>query len=94
MYYAVSHWNSYFNAFLYLNDSSLYPLQLVLRDILVMSQINASSITDPDLAYVLQGLADSLKYSLIVVSSIPVLLIYPFAQKYFVEGVMVGSIKG
>ena len=94
MYYAVGHWNSYFNAFLYLTDKTLFPLQIVLREILVMSQISASAIEDPDLATAMQGLADLLKYSLIVVASVPVLLLYPFAQKYYVEGVMIGSVKG
>ncbi|MGI5899271.1 MAG: carbohydrate ABC transporter permease [Christensenellales bacterium] len=94
MYYAVGHWNSYFNAFLYLNSKNLFPLQLVLREILVMSQISAASIEDADLAIAMQGLADLLKYALIIVSSLPVLLLYPLAQKYFVEGIMIGSIKG
>jgi len=94
MYYAVAHWNSYFNAFLYLNDRDLYPLQLYLREILVNSQFDASSITDPEIIEMMQGLADTLKYVVIVVSTLPLMMVYPFVQKYFVKGVMIGSVKG
>ena len=94
MYYAVAHWNDYFNAFLYLNKRSLYPLQLFLREILVNSQFDSSVMSDPEAAQQLQGLADTLKYVVIVVSTLPLMCIYPFVQKYFVKGVMIGSIKG
>lgn len=94
MYYAVSHWNDYFNAFLYLNKRNLYPLQLFLREILVNSQFDSSVMSDPEAAQQLQGLADTLKYVVIVVSTLPLMCIYPFVQKYFVKGVMIGSIKG
>lgn len=94
MQYAVGHWNAYFNAFIYLTKTELYPLQVFLREILVMNQIAANNITDPETAVAMQGLADLLKYSLIVISSAPILCIYPFFQKYFVKGVMIGSIKG
>lgn len=94
MQYAVGHWNAYFNAFIYLTKKELYPLQVFLREILVMNQIAASDIVDPETAIAMQGLADLLKYSLIVISSAPILCIYPFFQKYFVKGVMIGSIKG
>jgi multiple sugar transport system permease protein/putative aldouronate transport system permease protein len=94
LYYAVGHWNSYFNAFLYLNTSRLYPLQIVLRDILLANTFDASLIVDEELAAAKQGLADLLKYSLMVVSSLPVILMYPFVQKYFTKGVLIGSIKG
>lgn len=94
LYYAVGHWNSYFSAFLYLNDKKLYPLQLVLRDILVSNSISATDITDDAILAGRQGMADLLKYSLIVVSSLPVICMYPFVQKYFVKGVMIGSVKG
>jgi multiple sugar transport system permease protein/putative aldouronate transport system permease protein len=93
MQYAVGHWNAYFNAFIYLTKKELYPLQVFLREILVMSHI-ASDITDPVTAVAMQGMADLLKYSLIVISTVPILCIYPFFQKYFVKGVMIGSIKG
>ena len=94
MQYAVGHWNAYFNAFIYLTKKELYPLQVFLREILIMSQIVTSDIVDPETAVAMQGLADLLKYSLIVISSAPILCIYPFFQKYFVKGVMIGSIKG
>lgn len=94
LFYGVGHWNAYFNAFLYLNDRNLYPLQIFLREILVNNTMDLNSFTDPTLLEAKQGLADLLKYSLIIVASVPVLCLYPFAQKYFVKGVMIGSVKG
>ena len=94
LYYAVAHWNSYFNAFLYLTNDKLYPLQLVLRNILLANQMDAAMVTDMEQMESKQGLADLIKYALIVVSSLPVLIIYPFIQTYFVKGVMIGSVKG
>ena len=94
LYYAVGHWNSYFSAFMYLSDRSKYPQQIVLREILIMGQIAESDITDLDSAERIQGLSQLLKYALIVISSAPMMLIYPFVQKYFVKGVMIGSLKG
>ena len=90
----MGHWNAYFNAFLYLNDRNKYPLSLFLREILVNNQMTESMDIDPDILERKQGLADVLKYSLILVSTVPVLCVYPFAQKYFVQGVMIGSLKG
>ena len=94
MQYAIGHWNAYFNAFIYLSDSDMYPLQIFLREILVMNNIDTSEIVDEETAIAMQGMADLLKYSLIIVSTAPILCIYPFAQKYFVKGVMMGSLKG
>jgi multiple sugar transport system permease protein/putative aldouronate transport system permease protein len=94
MQYAVYHWNAYFNAFIYLTTQELHPLQVFLREILIMNQMAAADVTDPATAQAMLGLADLLKYALIVVSSAPILCIYPFFQKYFVKGVMIGSIKG
>ena len=94
LYYAVAHWNSYFNAFLYITDSKLYPLQLVLRNILIANQMDSAMMTDFDSMTSKQGLADLMKYSLIVVSTLPVLIMYPFVQKHFIKGVMVGAVKG
>ena len=94
LYYAVGHWNSYFDAFLYLNNSKLYPLQIILRDILVLNTVDVNIMYDVELAMLQQGLANLLKYSLIVVSIVPILCLYPFVQKYFIKGVMIGSIKG
>lgn len=94
LYYAVAHWNSYFNAFLYITDSKLNPLQIVLRNILLANQIDTAMTTDFDTMTSKQGLADVLKYSLIVVSTLPVMIMYPFVQKHFTKGVMIGAVKG
>lgn len=93
LYYAVAHWNSYFNAMLYLRDRDLYPLQLVLRDVLNASQVDLSEI-DAEILAQMTGAADLVKYALIVVSTVPILCVYPFVQKYFEKGVMIGSVKG
>ena len=94
MQYAVSHWNSWFSAFLYLSDDKKYPLQMMLRRILVMNQIKASDYVDEETLVAMEGMADLLKYSLIVVATVPILCAYPFIQKYFVKGIMIGSLKG
>lgn len=94
LFYAVNHWNAYFNALIYLRDESLYPLQLVLRNILIVSQssfLDESGSTFGMTEKLL--LAESIKYAVIIVSCIPVLIMYPFVQKHFVKGVMIGSIK-
>ena len=92
LYYGVAYWNGWFNAAIYLNEKSLYPLQLVLREILLANDTSAMT----------QGMgfsdgisiAETVKYAVIVVSTIPILCIYPFMQKYFDKGVMVGALKG
>lgn len=94
LYYAVGHWNAYFNAFIYLNDRNMYPLSLFLREILISNQMTEAMDIDPELLEKKQGLSDVLKYSLIVVSTVPILCVYPFIQKYFIKGVMIGSLKG
>ncbi|MBO5339734.1 MAG: carbohydrate ABC transporter permease [Oscillospiraceae bacterium] len=94
LYYAVSHWNSYFQAMLYLRDRDLLPLQMILREILNASKINAEDVSDPALLAELAGAADLVKYALIVVSSAPIIAAYPFVQKFFEKGVMIGSVKG
>jgi multiple sugar transport system permease protein/putative aldouronate transport system permease protein len=94
LFYAVGHWNAYFGALIYLNEPKLYPLQLILRTILVANRVNLSDIEDPEVIAAKQGLADLLKHSLIIVSTAPILALYPFVQKYFIKGVMIGSIKG
>ena len=94
LFYGVGHWNAYFNAMIYLHDKALYPLTLFLREILMASQIDPSTVQDPELQARLQDMVGVIKYALIMVSMIPVLLIYPFVQKYFVKGVMIGSVKG
>ncbi|MFN8465889.1 MAG: carbohydrate ABC transporter permease [Caldilineaceae bacterium] len=90
--YAVGQWNAYFDALLYLKSADLYPLQLVLRSILILNTFTSGSM-EASVMIERQQLADLLKYSLIVVGSLPVLLIYPFAQRYFVRGMLIGSVK-
>ncbi|MCM3746869.1 carbohydrate ABC transporter permease [Paenibacillus pasadenensis] len=92
--YAVGMWNSYFDALIYLNDSKLFPLQLVLRSILVMNQVDPEMMRDAQQMIQAQGLSTLLKYSLIVVASAPVLILYPFVQRFFIKGIMIGSLKG
>ena len=94
LYYGVGNWNSYFNAMIYLKSQELYPLQLVLREILKLGKVDMTMVTDMEALQRLQGLTALLKYSVIVVASLPMMLIYPFVQKYFVKGVMIGSLKG
>ena len=93
IWYAVGHWNSYFNAFLYLSDQKLYPLQIFLRQILIQNNFDAE-LMDEDMRAQIQNLQEVLKYSIIVVSTAPLMFIYPFVQKFFVKGVMIGSVKG
>ena len=87
MFYAVAHWNSYFTAVLYLSKPELYPLQIILRQVVLMNEIveNATSTEE--------AMAEGIKYATIVVAMLPMLCIYPFVQRYFVKGVMVGSVK-
>ena len=91
--YAVAQWNGYFDALIYLKSSDLQPLQLVLRNILILNTISGGTM-DPAALAQRRQLADLLKYCLVVVGSVPVLLIYPFVQRYFVRGMLIGSIKG
>lgn len=94
--YGVMHWNRFFEALIYLQDKDLHPLQLVLRRILILNQIDGSMMDSVDIELMArkQGLAELLKFSLIVVATLPMLILYPFIQRYFVKGVMIGSIKG
>ena len=94
LYYAVGHWNSYFDAFLYLSDQEMMPLQIKLRSILIINQMDEAFLGDESNKEARENLADLLKYALIIVSSVPVLVLYPFVKKYFVKGVMLGSLKG
>lgn len=92
LWYAVGHWNSYFNALVYLRNSEKYPLQLVLRDILIANSTDSmmtSSASDDKYA-----IGETIKYATIIVSTLPIICLYPFLQKYFVKGVMIGAIKG
>ncbi|MGI6260618.1 MAG: carbohydrate ABC transporter permease [Acutalibacteraceae bacterium] len=96
LYLAVNYWNSYFNAMIFLTDRSKYPLALYLREILLTVSTNASSSVASDAASAakLQKMSQVIKYGIIVVSTLPIICVYPFLQKYFVKGVMIGSIKG
>lgn len=97
LFYGIGHWNAYFNAMIYLNNRHLFPLQLFLQEILLTQQINMDrsvSVSEMESIAVQQRLAEMVKYVVIVVSTLPVLVIYPFMQKHFVRGVMIGSIKG
>lgn len=95
MYIAVGHWNSYFSAMMYMSDSSKYPLQMFLREILLATSTAAGeSDLDPEVLKEMQSLVQVIRYSVIVVSTAPIICVYPFLQKYFMKGVMVGSIKG
>ena len=90
--YAVGQWNAYFDALIYLKSADLFPLQLILRSIII--QNNSAGAMDAAKMVERQQLAELLKYSLIVVATLPVLVIYPFVQRHFVQGMLVGSIKG
>lgn len=97
LYYAVGHWNDFYTALIYLNSEKLLPLQSFLRDLLMRAQTTMNvSMSGMDAASIeaKMKLAQTLKYSVIIVSTVPVLCIYPFIQKYFVKGVMIGSVKG
>lgn len=96
LYLAVSYWNSYFNAMIFLTDTDKYPLQLYLRQILLTVSESASMDTslDPEALIQLQQMGQVIKYGVIVVATVPIICVYPFIQKYFVKGVMIGSVKG
>jgi len=101
LYYGVGHWNAYFNAMIYIQDRDLYPLQVFLRDILMKGQFAAEAMQEGGLSVSEMkelakqtDTANMIKYAVIVVSTVPMLAIYPFLQKYFAKGVMIGSVKG
>lgn len=89
LYYAVYHWNSWFNAMIFLHKKAQYPLQLILREILIQDEVTTAGGADA-----LAMDSDTIKYATIVVTTVPILCIYPFLQRYFVKGVMVGAVKG
>jgi putative aldouronate transport system permease protein len=94
MLYALSHWNSFFFAFVFLSSKALLPLQIILRNILIMSEIAMDSFGDLEYLARIAGMMNLLKFAVIVVASVPVLALYPFVQRSFVKGIMIGSIKG
>lgn len=90
LYYGVGHWNAWFNSMIYLEDKTKQPLQLVLRQILILSDMSDAGIGGDDM----EMLSETIKYATIIVSTVPILALYPFLQKYFTKGVMVGAVKG
>lgn len=98
LFCAVGHWNSFFNALIYLSNKAYYPLQLILREILISSeqlQTMANVVSEQaEDAVQRQNIAETIKYGLIIVSTLPLLIVYPFLQRYFVQGIMIGSVKG
>lgn len=94
--FATGHWNKYFEAMLYLSTPNKFPLQIILRNILIQNMVDFTAISATDIESLMerQYLAELLKYSLIIVSSIPLLVVYPLIQKYFVKGIMIGALKG
>lgn len=94
LYYAVAHWNDYMRGLIYLNTAEKYPLQLIIRSILIQTQMMAGDATDIVDIDARMKLAEAMKYGVIIVSCLPTLVLYPFVQKYFVKGIMVGSVKG
>lgn len=94
LYYAVGHWNSFFNGMMYIKNQELYPLQVILRDILLSGQNFASESTDMEYILEMERISRTIRYGVIIVSTLPVLILYPFVQKHFVKGVMIGSVKG
>lgn len=95
LWVAIGLWNGYFNPLIYINSENKYPLQLILRRILLMAQVDfGNSAVDPRVVMENQYLSQMLRYGTIIISSLPLMLIYPFVQKYFVKGVMIGAVKG
>lgn len=91
LFYSVGHWNSWFGALLYLRDRKMYPLQLILREILITNSVESMTT---GLSGDIDPVAENIKYATVVIATVPILLVYPFLQKYFVKGVMIGAIKG
>ncbi|MFK7693258.1 carbohydrate ABC transporter permease [Paenibacillus sp. HJGM_3] len=94
LFYSVGHWNAYFSALIYLTDRDLYPLQLFLREILIQGQMQEMLGVgdDTNARVIMEG--EAIKYAVVIVANLPVFLLYPFLQKYFVKGVMIGAVKG
>lgn len=96
LFYGVGHWNQYFTALVYLSDRNLFPLQLILREILVLNEMSAMMTDGVDVEAMAEQarIADIIKYAVMIVSALPLLIVYPFVQKLFVKGVLIGSLKG
>lgn len=94
LYYGVAKWNDYFNAMLFLYKDELQPLTIVMKEILIMGKVDMTQVTDASAVAKLQGMSELLKYSTMVVATLPVLMLYPLIQKHLVKGVMIGAVKG
>lgn len=94
LYYGVGQWNQFFKGVLYIQKEELYPLQLILRNILIQNTSNSSAMMDSSSFLVQQRLAELIKYGVIIIGSLPPLIMYPFVQKHFEKGIMIGSVKG
>lgn len=94
LFYSVGHWNSYFQALIYLQDQEKFPLQLILRQILIQGQTDDMVQTTSESFLAQQLSVEGLKYAVLIVANLPMLMLYPFLQRYFVKGVMIGSLKG
>jgi ABC-type glycerol-3-phosphate transport system permease component len=94
IFYAVGHWNRFFQALMFLRSRERFPLQLILREILIQNQFTEEMIVDDASADMAAMLGESIKYGIIIVASVPVLILYPWVQKHYVRGIMIGAIKG
>ena len=94
LYYAVEHWNAFFDAFIFLKDPKLFPLQVILREILIANQAQLDMMGDIESMIEQQKAAELIKYGIIIAATLPILMVYPFLQRYFVKGVMIGAVKG
>jgi len=94
LFYGIAHWNSFFEPLIYLSSDNKFPLQVILRNLLIMNEAGSRMVIDPMSLAAKQRIAEQLKYGVIVASCLPLLIVYPFLQKYFTQGVMIGSIKG
>lgn len=91
LFYGVAHWNAWFDAMIFMRDREKYPLQLIMREILILNSTDSMMQNVNEDRY---GVSESIKYATIIVSTVPILLVYPFIQKYFVKGIMIGALKG
>jgi putative aldouronate transport system permease protein len=96
LFYGVGHWNQYFTAMIYISDRQLFPLQLILREIVVLNEMSAMMTDGVDIEAMAEQarIADIIKYAVMIVSALPLLIVYPFIQRFFVKGVLIGSLKG
>lgn len=92
-FYAVAHWNSFFPALIYLNEKQLYPLQIIVRNIVIQGDMS-SQTTEMGAGENSSVMAQNVKYAVVFIAILPILVVYPFVQKYFIQGAMLGAVKG